>query len=388
MSIGRIISVVLLLLFTSVAQASHFRGGTFTSASVNAANIFTGTMVTTWRKNGGDSSVSIRVYDATDTTRSTRLLSSSFLNPVTDNSDPAYSLHTANISINLSGLATGNYIIRYQYCCRIAGISNVGDGPFAIEAFVRRDGTVNNAPIVNSSPFSRIAIGQAFSQNINASDPDGDNPLSYAFLNSTTPPDYAAPAIPNLNLDSATGQLTMSAANTALFTNNSNHVAKIRITDSSGAYTDRDIMFNPITTSNVAPTIDAIPGGNPQTVNAGQTLSFTITARDVDATQLVSLTALGLPANATFSVNPAANPVTATFTFTPAATQVGQTFGINFDARDNDAIFPLVANVNFRVSVNAPVSSIPTLSEWMLIILSISLALIGYVYSRSELKKN
>jgi len=24
-------------------------------------------------------------------------------------------------------------------------------------------------------------------------------------------------------------------------------------------------MFNPITTSNVAPTIDAIPGGNPQT---------------------------------------------------------------------------------------------------------------------------
>lgn len=108
----------------------------------------------------------------------------------------------------------------------------------------------------------------------------------------------------------------------------------------------------------------------------------------MDATQFVSLTALGLPANATFTINPAANPVTATFTFTPAATQVDQTFGINFDARDNDAIFPLVANVNFRVSVNAPVSSIPTLSEWMLIILSISLALIGYVYSRSELKKN
>ena len=374
--------ILLLLVVSQMVQATHFRGATFTDASINASNMVNATMISTWRKAGGDSSVTIRVFGIDDTTRTTTLLEQTFDNPVTDSSDPDFDVHTATITLNLSGLPAGSYVIRYEDCCRISNIANgVSDNDFAVETIVNRNDTNNNAPIVNSNPATRVAIGRAFSQNINATDLDGDFPLTYQFLTNTASPDLGAPAITGLNLDQA-GQLTMSAAATSSFADGDNLVAKIRITDSSGAYSDRDVMFIAAKTDNNAPVIsDPLPGGNTQTINVGQTLNITITGTDVDAGQTVLISATGVPANATFTAGAPGNPTTATFSFTPTANQAGQTFGINFDATDNDAVFPLTDSVNLQVTVNAtPAQAVPTLSEWSMVLLSLLFAFIGFVF--------
>lgn len=381
------ISFIIFLLFATIniAHASHYQGSTFTSASIDASNIFTGTLESTWAKNGGNTSVSINIYLASDTSRSTPLMSQSFTNTVTNNTDPAFTLHTANISFDLSALAVGTYAIRYQSNARVSGIDNTTvSSSFSNEAIVTRNSTANTAPIINSSSFSRIAIGQPFNQNINAIDPDGNNPLTYAFITNIASPDYGASLIPNLVLDTATGQLTITAVNTALFNNGDLYVAKVRVTDTTGAYSDRDVMFSFITTANVAPTITPLAGGNSQSVNVGQTLSFTVTAQDADSAQLALLSAFGVPANATFVPNAAGNPTTGIFTFTPDASQVGQTFGVNFDTVDDDATFPLSASINFQVTVTNVAQAVPTLNEWMVILLALLLFSVGLVRSRKQ----
>jgi len=352
-----LIFILMMLGCSNWALASHFRGGTFVTATIDANNIFTGTMISTWRIS--DNPLRFSVYDIADANRTNVLLSVDAPNPTTDSSDPDFVVTTATINLDLSSLASGSYAIRYSSCCRISGIDNTVNERYAVETVITRNGTANSAPIVNSSPAVRIGIGQAFSQNINATDLDGNFPLSYQFLTNTAAPDYGAALIPNLNLNTATGEFSMSATNTALLNNGDNLVAKIRITDSTGAYADRDVMFIAENSSNNTPTIDVIAGGNIQQVVIGDTLSFTVTARDADAAQNVTLSALGVPTNASFTPSAPANPTTGSFTFTPVAAQLGQTFGINFDAKDNDATFPLSTTRNVQILVN----NVPTITS-------------------------
>ena len=354
-----LIFILMILGFSNLALATHFRGGTFINAKIDANNIFTGIMVSTWRK-GQDVATGplpFAVYNVTDVNRTNALLFIDAPNPITNNNDPDFETRTATINLNLSSLPSGIYAIRYRSCCRIGGINNITDSinsPYAVETVITRNGTANSPPIVNSNPAVRIGIGQVFSQNINATDLDGDFPLSYQFLTNIADPDFGAALIPNLNLNTATGEFSMSATNTALLNSGDNLVAKIRITDSTGAYADRDVMFIVENSANNTPTIDAISGGNIQQVAPAATLSFSVTARDADTGQNVTLSALGVPTNASFTPAAPANPTTGDFTFTPTAAQLGQTFGINFDAKDNDATFPLSATRNVQILVNNP----------------------------------
>ncbi|WP_165954401.1 IPTL-CTERM sorting domain-containing protein [Seongchinamella unica] len=382
--------VLLLCGFSGVAQASHFRGGTFTTATIDSNGVVTATMETSWRKNAGDGTASFNVYAIGDTTRATSLGFIQVPSPRTDSSDPDYDVHTANLAWDLSAipLAQGTYIIRYSSCCRIGAIANAVSGDFAVETVVNYSGSTNSAPVIFSDPNFRIAIGQPFSQNLNANDPDGDLPLTYVFLTNTTDPEYGAAQVAGLSVDSD-GQLSMSGADTGNLNDGDNLVAKIRITDSTGAWSDRDIMFIAANTGNSPPVIsDPLPGGNSRTIQVGDSLVINVTATDPDSGQLITLTATGVPANATFVPGSPGNPVSGTFTFNPDNSQQGQVFGINFDAQDDDGTFPLTDSVNLLVGVGtaptrgggdpaAESTPIPTLSEWAMIMLVLSLGLYG-----------
>ncbi|HDL00876.1 MAG TPA: hypothetical protein ENH23_01410, partial [candidate division Zixibacteria bacterium] len=81
------------------------------------------------------------------------------------------------------------------------------------------------------------------------------------------------------------------------------------------------------------PTIAAVVG-SPFTVNQGESVSFSVTASDVDASDIITLSATSLPANAVFNQVVGSGSVTGNFSFTPDFTQSG-TFSAVFSAVDN-----------------------------------------------------
>ncbi|HXG93715.1 MAG TPA: choice-of-anchor P family protein [Blastocatellia bacterium] len=117
----------------------------------------------------------------------------------------------------------------------------------------------------------------------------------------------------------------------------------------------------PLPPNNHAPSL-SVPG--PQTVQAGSTLTFNVSATDPDGGDTVSLSATNLPPNSNFAPNPATgNPASGQFSFTPSSSQAGHIFTINFTATDNHGAS---TSGSVRVSVTAgasenhpPVISVP-----------------------------
>ena len=83
--------------------------------------------------------------------------------------------------------------------------------------------------------------------------------------------------------------------------------------------------------ANNPPTLN-VPGA--QTVQAGTTLTFSVSGTDPDAGDIVTLSASNVPANAGFNQT-SGNPANGQFSFTPSQSQSGQTFTVNFSATDN-----------------------------------------------------
>ncbi len=84
---------------------------------------------------------------------------------------------------------------------------------------------------------------------------------------------------------------------------------------------------------NNIPTIATVVG-SPFTVNQGETVSFSVTASDADASDIITLSALSIPANSSFNQVVGSGSVTGNFSFTPDFTQSG-TFSAVFTASDN-----------------------------------------------------
>jgi len=93
----------------------------------------------------------------------------------------------------------------------------------------------------------------------------------------------------------------------------------------------RDEIIPPTAVEDNRPPSLQVPG--PQTVRVGDTLRFTVTASDPDASDSVQITAAALPPRATFTAQPG-NPASGEVVFTPDASQEGQTFVVRFTARD------------------------------------------------------
>ena len=85
--------------------------------------------------------------------------------------------------------------------------------------------------------------------------------------------------------------------------------------------------------SNNPPTIAAVTGA-PFTVNQGESVSFQVTASDIDASDIITLSGLSLPPNSVFNQVVGSGSVSGNFSFTPDFTQSG-TFSAVFQAVDN-----------------------------------------------------
>ena len=97
---------------------------------------------------------------------------------------------------------------------------------------------------------------------------------------------------------------------------------------------DRRII--PPTRANRSPSL-SVPG--PQTAAPGHPLTFTVSAADPDAGDVVRISTSGVPPNAGFTPHDG-NPATGEFTFTPDASQDHQTFVVTFIADDGHGNTP------------------------------------------------
>lgn len=113
---------------------------------------------------------------------------------------------------------------------------------------------------------------------------------------------------------------------------------------------DEDIYGAKVVPPNAAPLLSA---PSALTVREGSTLSFTVTASDPDAGQVVSLSATGLPAGASF-VPTLGNPATGAFTWTPTPQQARATpYAVTFTATD-DGVPVRTRSKTTSITVTAP----------------------------------
>ncbi len=104
----------------------------------------------------------------------------------------------------------------------------------------------------------------------------------------------------------------------------------VTASDGQGGMVTREIALK-VNAPNTAPTV-TVPAA--QTVNAGQALSFVVSATDPDVGQTITLTAMDMPIGATLTPATVVNAIGGTFSWTPAANQVG-TYTVKFIATDN-----------------------------------------------------
>jgi hypothetical protein len=112
-----------------------------------------------------------------------------------------------------------------------------------------------------------------------------------------------------------------------------NYTITLAVTDSSASTGQAKslISIGNGSTRNTSPVL-AVPGL--QTVMATQSLSFDVTASDIDLDPIIILAASGLPSAATFTVVNG-NPASGIFTWTPSQSQAPGDYTITFSADDS-----------------------------------------------------
>ena len=107
----------------------------------------------------------------------------------------------------------------------------------------------------------------------------------------------------------------------------------VRVDDGVGGFDAHLVFISVGTFTNQSPVFTTPP---PSTifVTEGTVTSFSITANDPDASDLVTLGLVGQPAGSNFNPGAPGNPTSASFSWTPTAAQIG-TFPMSFTATDN-----------------------------------------------------
>ncbi|MCX7915377.1 MAG: putative Ig domain-containing protein, partial [Verrucomicrobiae bacterium] len=182
---------------------------------------------------------------------------------------------------------------------------------------------INRAPTITSPGNRTVSVGTNLTLTVSGSDPDGD-PLTYSAS--------GLPASATFNPSTRVFSWTPTAGQAGTHS--------VTFTVSDGNLSASTTVTITVQAVNRPPTI-ASPGN--QTVNEGQTLTFTVSGSDPDG-DAVTFSASGLPTGATFDAG------ARTFTWTPSYTQAG-TYSITFTISDGSlaasaSITIVVQNVN------------------------------------------
>ncbi|WP_145234608.1 putative Ig domain-containing protein [Urbifossiella limnaea] len=209
----------------------------------------------------------------------------------------------------------------------------------AFETITVTVGEVNLAPVLAAVGDRTVNEGELVTIPATAADPDlPANALTFTLT--------GAPA--GASIDPTTGVFTWTpteAQGPATFT------FTVRVTDNgTPALFDEEAITVTVGEVNTPPVLDPIPD---QTVDEGNSLTFTVTAHDGDLpANTLTLSATGLPAGATFV------PATGVFTWTPTELQ-DDAFAFDVHVSDGTATVTRTVRVTVREVNAAPVLTSP-----------------------------
>ena len=148
---------------------------------------------------------------------------------------------------------------------------------------------------------------------------------------------------------SAAGVVSMTAPQTDAFNNGQYFTYTVRVVDSTGDYSERDVLLT-VTNTNIPPVIHGL-SSTPIPFTAGVSQSVNFTADDADSGQTVSLAlAAGAPAWVSLNATPG-NPANATLTVNPPANLPAGTYAFNIDGVDSHSSVPLFASEPVEVVI-------------------------------------
>lgn len=267
------------------------------------------------------------------------------------------------------------WLASFQSCCKIGAIRNGGSSSWRVYTRVNLEGG-NSSPVSNLPPIVRCAKYDCRFI-VPAVDPDGDQ-LRWRL---STRSESAIPSIPSgMKIDQDTGLFTWVGAESF-----SNGLYTVQVTiedrDQEGnikSTTAIDFLINlQDQGANSWPEFDHPPtpeAGSVITAVVGQPLSITVQATDADNNDAVFLNHVGLPNAASFEQTVTGGPIgVAQLTWTPAVADIGQHI-VTFLANDNrggasppvsvtiQVIKPAISDVRIISTIAGPDIEIDTAS--------------------------
>ena len=358
-----LLATLLALLFglglAQPAAASHLQGGYFT-ANVTATGRLQGTL-TFLQLRACTAGIGSQLALTASITNPSGVSVNKTVNTLSTRCGTNSSVYTGSFDYPLdtttfpAGAPDGNYTLLWTDTARIAGIVNLagsGSAAVRVRAQVRKKtGVATSAPFLGSDVATGIGIGELYSQNLNASDPDdvlGNGTLTYEALTGATDlgPDSNVISIPKLT---ANGQIEIPVGTTSGMANGAKYIYKVRVTDDQGDFAERDVLLNAVT-PNKPPVISGLDTAAGYDIADGATQVINFTATDPNGANTVTLSGAGLPSWATLTQTPG-NPAQATLTLAPPADANTRKYRLNFDAVDNDATQPLTGSATIEVRV-------------------------------------
>lgn len=262
---------------------------------------------------------------------------------------------------------------------RNGGVINIPNSinvPFYVETQLIISAALgfNNSPVLLQPPIDKGVVGQVFTHNANAFDPDGDS-LSYELIVCKSTgglpiPGYFYPqASTSFALDPVTGDLVWDYPMICGEYNVAFLIKEWRNGFMIG-FVERDMQIDILCNNpnnNAPPQFSSL---NDFCVTAGDLISFTVTATDAPGTD-ITLTATGAPLQ--LLVSPAAFPQPTTGTGSVSQQFDWQTdcdhvrlqpYQMVFKAKDNDPFVNLVKLQTVRITIVAPavqnLTTVPT----------------------------
>ncbi|MCO4772221.1 MAG: PKD domain-containing protein, partial [Deltaproteobacteria bacterium] len=300
-----------LLAAPTLAQASHFRGGTITwTRPSTSSRTVTFNVTHSWRVSP---SISLVFGDGTSQSMSPYGLIGSF----TDSTGLGYTSYQDTTTKTYGG-SGANYTVYFRSCCRIGQLSNGANGWFRVESRVTLGGTNTASPAVGTAALLQMVRGAQNTVALAIVDPDPNESFSCAWSTTAqaTTGSSSSPFRPSwLNLDPNTCVLTGTPPSSGNL-----WAYSLRVTDAYGGITTFDGMIEIVTGS--PPTCTG--GGNFNTsVGSPFTTSF-VGSNPTGGNVTFSVT--GQPSASSLSPTSGPSGTTSTFNWTPSASDFGQTY--------------------------------------------------------------
>ena len=206
--------------------------------------------------------------------------------------------------------------------------------------------SVNRPPTITSTPVTTANTGELYSYDVNATDPDAGDVLSYSL---TTAPD-------GMSIDTATGLIQWTPAPAQA----GNPSVIVKVQDQDGLSATQGFTIA-VSQTNHAPVISSTP---PAGVKAEKLYSYPVVATDPDAGDALTYTfASGVPSG--MSIDAA----TGLLQWTPTSAQVGTHSGIIVKVSDQKGLFATqsiditVKPANRAPSINSSAPTVATENE-------------------------